>query len=303
MSTSPLVVIIVLNWNGRDDSAECLESLRAARYDRRKVILVDNGSTDGSAETLPGCFPEVEFLETGRNLGYAEGNNAGIRRALELGADFVCLLNNDTTVEADFLAKLVEAAQADPKIGIIGPRINSYARRDRVAFAGGRICLTIGWTRHVGNRAIDRGRFKGLLDEDYQTGAAMMLSRALLEKVGMFDPGYVSYCEDVDLCLRARAAGFRVTCLRDAVVYHKISRSTGGGLTPFKAYRKIVSGGRLYRKYSGALRYYTTVAAFNFAYAGATMLTELVRGKFAVAGAILRGFCDLWRGRDRDLET
>lgn len=294
---NPLVVIVVLNWNRREDSAECLESLRAVMYPRHKVLLVDNGSVDDSVTFLRERFPDVTFVENGRNLGFAEGSNVGIRLALEMGADFVLLLNNDTTVEADFLTKLVAAARGDRSIGVVGPRINNYYRRNRVAFAGGRLTMLWGWSWHVGNHRKDRGQFTGLIDEDYQTGAAMMISREALAKVGMFDADYVSYCEDCDLCLRVRAADFRVVCCRDALIYHKISRSTGGGLTPHKAYRKILSGARLYRRHAGALRYHTTVAAFNFAYAAATLLFETLIGKFDVAGAILRGFRDIFRDR------
>jgi GT2 family glycosyltransferase len=298
-ATDPLVVIVVLNWNGREDSKECLESLRLLTYERRKVLLVDNGSTDGSADMLREQFPEAEILQTGRNLGYARGNNAGIGRALETGADFIVLLNNDTTAESDFVTKLVEEARGDETIGVIGPRIHRYDRRDRVWFAGGRVNLLWGWTRHVGNGARDRGQFRGTVDEDYQTGAAMMISRKALAQLGMLDPEYVSYFEDTDFCLRARAAGFRVVCRRDALVYHKISRSTGGGLSPAKAYRKILSGARFFRRHAGRLRYYTTIAAFNFAYGLVLSAAALASGKPAVTGAIFRGFVDLFRGRDR----
>lgn len=297
---NPFVVIVVLNWNRREDSAECLESLRALAYPDYKVLLVDNGSTDGSVGFLRERFDEVTVIENERNLGFAEGNNVGIRRALEMNAEFVLLLNNDTTVEADLLTKLVAAARADETIGIIGPQINNYYRRDRISFAGGRLTMLWGWSWHIGNHTKDRGQFTGLIDQDYQTGAAMMLSRKLLTDVGMFDADYVSYCEDSDLSLRARAAGYRVVCCRDALVYHKISRSTGGGLTPHKAYRKILSGARLYRRHAHPFRYYTTIAAFNLAYAAASAMWMMLLGRFRVAGAICRGFWDLWRGRDRD---
>ena len=128
----------------------------------------------------------------------------------------------------------------------------------------------------------------------------MMLSRATLERAGMFDPDYVSYFEDADLCFRARAAGFRVVCRRDAVVYHQVSASTGGGTNPTKAYRKILSGARFFHRFAGRARYYTTIAAFNGCAAVATALAMLLAGRAAVAGAVVRGFADLCRGVDRD---
>jgi len=296
----PPVTVVVLNWNGRDDSEACLASLQQVTYDNVRVILVDNGSTDGSVAYLRERFADVTFIVNDRNLGFAEGNNVGIRRALEEDAAWVLLLNNDTTVEPDFLTKLVDAVRRDETIGIIGPRLNRYDPSDRVWFAGGRVCLWSGWTWHTGNHATDRGQFTGLVDEDYQTGAAMMLRRDVLKRVGVLDADYVSYFEDNDLCVRAKSAGFRVVCCCDAKVYHKVSASTGGGLTPHKAYRKILSGARFFRTHAGPFRYYTTIAAFNAAYAAATVLLETLRGKFSVVGAIFRGFVDLFRGRDRD---
>ncbi len=297
---SPLVVTVVLNWNGLALSRECLASLRQVRYPRHRVLLVDNGSRDGSVLALRAEFPEAEFIENPVNLGFAEGNNVGIRRALATGADWVLVLNNDTTVDPGFLARLVESAAADPSIGVIGPKIDLYYDPSRLSFAGGRVSLSWGFTWHVGNGHKDSAEFGGVLGEDYQTGAALMISRACLERVGAFDPSYVSYFEDTDLCLRARAAGFRVVCDRDAVIRHKVSASTGGGLTPRKAYRKIISGGRFFRRWSGRARYYTTVAAFNGGYALATAVALCAVGRFSVAGAIVRGFADLLRGRDRD---
>ena len=297
---SPRTAVVILNWNGLADTRACLASLGAEAGAPMKVIVVDNGSTDGSVEALPREFPGIEMIANGRNLGFAEGNNVGIRRALETGADYVLALNNDTVAGPGFLAKLVETARADGSIGILGPRLNRFPERDRVWFAGGNVSRWLGWTWHAANRARDREQFAGVVDEDYQTGAAMMLSRACIEKAGLFDPDYVSYFEDADLCLRARAAGFRVACRRDAVVYHKVSASTGGGLTPGKAYRKILSGARFFRRWAGPARYYTTVAIFNWAYALATAVAMLVAGRPAVAGAIVRGFADLLGGKDRD---
>ncbi|HUV39484.1 MAG TPA: glycosyltransferase family 2 protein [Planctomycetota bacterium] len=303
----PRVTNIVLNWNGCEDSADCLASLQRVTYANRRVMVVDNGSTDNSVAFLRERYPDIDYVENDRNLGFAEGNNVGIRRALSAGADWVMLLNNDTTVEPEFLSTLVSSAAADETIGIIGPQINREDAPDRVWFAGGRICLWSGWSWHVGNHRRDRGQYRGLVDEDYQTGACMMISRRVLETVGELDAGYVSYFEDGDLCLRAKQAGFRVVCCRDARIHHKVSGSTrvpgqaGGGLTPHKAYRKILSGSRFYRRYAGRARYYTTIAAFNFVYAAVTVLVETLRGKFDVVGAICRGFADLFRGRDRDV--
>lgn len=296
--SKPLVVVVVLNWNGRRDTEECLASLRKVTYGRFKVLLVDNASSDDSVPFVEEHFPEAEVVANAENLGFTGGNNVGMRRALEMGADWALLLNNDTTVEPEFLTTLVSAAQADPRIGVIGPLINYYDPKDRVWFAGGRLSLTWGFSWHVGNRATDRGQYRGCIDEDFQTGAAMMISRRVLDEVGLLDEGLFIYFEDTDLSVRARKAGHRVVCCRDARIHHKISRAGGGGLTPAKAYTKVISGAMFFRRHSGPWRYHTTVALFNYAYAAATALTKLLSGRWDVVRAIVRGFWHVLRGRN-----
>jgi len=127
---TPLVFIIVLNWNGKDDTLECLGSLQQLDYPNFETVVVDNGSTDGSEDVIRSAFPSVNFIQTGRNLGYAGGNNVGIKHALSHGADYVWLLNNDTTVDPNALTALVETAQADPKIAVVGSKIFYYDQPD-----------------------------------------------------------------------------------------------------------------------------------------------------------------------------
>ena len=120
------VTIILLNWNGKEDTIECLESLKHITYPNYEILLVDNGSTDGSVECFRERYPGMEIIENGENLGFAEGNNVGIRRAMDEGADYVLLLNNDTVVDPEFLGELVKVGESDPKIGIVGPKICYY---------------------------------------------------------------------------------------------------------------------------------------------------------------------------------
>jgi len=135
--TMPSVTIIVLNWNGGQDTLACLESLAQLDYPEFGVLVVDNGSTDGSLQAVQERFPEIPIIETGENLGYAGGSNVGLRWALDHGADYALLLNNDTVVAPDFLRLLVEAVGADPRIGIAGPTICYYDRPEVIWSAGG----------------------------------------------------------------------------------------------------------------------------------------------------------------------
>jgi GT2 family glycosyltransferase len=221
------VVVIVLNWNGKDDTFACLRSLQRLGYGNFRVVVVDNGSEDGSESALRELFPELDILQTGANLGFAGGNNEGLRWALEHGADYALVLNNDTEVEAGLLDALVDRAESDPDIGIVGASI-AYADRSDVlwAFGGGRFDVATGRVRHV-QRAVDETTLasRGHV-HFYVTGCTMLLRRRLLDEVGMFDTSYFHFCEDVDLCLRAEAAGFAVAVAPKARLVHKVSATT-----------------------------------------------------------------------------
>lgn len=133
----PLVYVLILNWNRRDDTVECLESLRAVKFPRLATVVVDNGSTDGSVCHIRDHFPEVTVIENRVNLGFAGGNNVGIQYALKMGADAVLLLNNDTIVAPDFVDELVRVCATDPRIGMCGSTILYYSRRTLLWYAGG----------------------------------------------------------------------------------------------------------------------------------------------------------------------
>jgi hypothetical protein len=224
---APLVVVVVLNWNGRDDTVACLESLRGLRYPNARILLVDNDSTDDSVAVFGRRFPAIRCLQTGSNLGFAEGNNVGIRAALADGADYVWLLNNDATTDPDALDRLVEAAESRPDVGIVGPKIYYAGEPRRIWFAGGTIS-PLGRLGHEGWNRIDEGQWDTPHETGYVTGCAFLVKRAVLEKVGLFAPEYFLLFEEADLCMRARREGFRCWVEPRAIVSHKVSTSFGG---------------------------------------------------------------------------
>ncbi len=224
----PTVHVVVLNWNGLADTVECLESCRKIAYPQLRLLVVDNGSTDGSEAELRRRFPDVELVQTGRNLGFAGGNDVGIRHALAAGADLVLLLNNDTVVAPDFVDALVRAAAAAPAAGMLVSKIYYFDAPDRLWYAGGHTYEWLGWGRNRGTGQRDAGQFEAVVPTNRPTGCSLMVTRALCEKVGLLDEDFFCYCEDLDWGMRARNAGFEVLYVPGSKVWHKVSRSTGG---------------------------------------------------------------------------
>jgi GT2 family glycosyltransferase len=274
MDPYPLVYIIVLNYNGREDTLECISSLFRLDYPKFKVLMVDNASSDGTVDAVRNTFPQAEVLQNEKNLMYAGGNNAGIGLALERGADWVLLLNNDTVADGRLLSEFMDAADAHPDAGVFGPMIYYYppegggagggaggseamvgvggkgGQSKRIWYAGGVVKLWQGLTAHRGLREEDAGQFDRVEATDYVTGCAMLISRACLDKVGRLDTSYGMYAEDADFSLRARQAGFELLFVPGGKVWHKVSMSAGGEFSWYKIKLKIKANLRLFVKFS-----------------------------------------------------
>jgi GT2 family glycosyltransferase len=226
-TAQPLVVIVVLNWNGRADTLACLRSLSRCSYPNARILAVDNGSADGSEEAVRGAFPDLPLLQTGANLGFAGGNNVGIAWALEQGADWVLLLNNDTEVEPGLLTAMMERARRDAGVGVVGASIEYFDSPGRLwAYGGGRFNLASGRVRHIQRVVGDEQLLTRGHVHFYVTGCAMLLRRDLLERVGALDTSYFHFCEDADLCLRAEQAGYTIAVAAEARLRHKVSATT-----------------------------------------------------------------------------
>ena len=234
--SSPRVSIVLLNLNGYQDTQDCIESLRRVQYTNFDVIVVDNGSSDDSFPRLQKEFPEAKLVRSEENLGFSGGSNLGIQHALDNGADYVLLLNNDTVVDADFLSHLVQVGESDPRIGILGAKIFYYSEPKRIWYAGGYVKCGIGACRHLGQDQLDQeGKFSRVEDTEFITGCAMMIKSSLLREIGLLDSKLFAYWEDSDFCMRARNAGNRLVFVPTALVWHKVSQ-TSGVESPFTLY-------------------------------------------------------------------
>jgi GT2 family glycosyltransferase len=212
--------------------------------------VVDNASSDGSVESIRSAFPGVEILLLAENRRFAGGNNAGIRYALGQGAEFIVLLNNDTTVDALFLDRLVDTFRSHPKAGMVAPKIYYHHQPDTLWYAGGDVSFWTGTMRHRGIRERDCGQYDITCDTGYATGCCVLTSRQILEQIGLIDESYFMYTEDADWSLRARRAGYRVLYEPRAKVWHKISVSAGGHLSRYKLTHKFLSSVRFFARYA-----------------------------------------------------
>jgi GT2 family glycosyltransferase len=223
------LIAVVVNWNGADDTIAALESLQGTQ-----AICVDNGSTDDSAQVVAARFPELELIRVTQNLGFAGGNNLGIARALELGADWVLLLNNDAVAEPGLTDALERAAQSRHDAGILACKV-LFWDGETVQYAGGEFNARLGYSGRIrGHGAPDR--FHETVDVGIAAGAAMAVSRAAVEACGLLDDDLFLYVEDVDWSLRIRAAGFAIVFVPDARVRHKGSAATGGNASTVNIY-------------------------------------------------------------------
>ncbi|TFB12214.1 glycosyltransferase family 2 protein [Candidatus Marinimicrobia bacterium MT.SAG.3] len=253
----PKVEVIILTWNGKEDTIECLNSLQKVKYDNFDITIVDNASTDGSAEIIAAEFPSVNLLKNNTNLMYAGGNNVAIKEALNGDAEYFLILNNDTILHEDFLEHLVKAFKSEEKVGIVAPKINYYNNRKLIWYAGGFVNIFTGNIYHRGLRKQDDGKYDLSHEVDYATGCCMLIKRELFEKIGLLDEAYYIYTEDVDFSFKAQAAGYKVVFEPRSLIWHKVSSATGGAFSFFKIKNKFRSNMRFFIIYASWYHWFT----------------------------------------------
>lgn len=268
------VDVVVLNWNGWRDTLGCIASLRQLDYPNFGLIVVDNGSTDGSAEHISRQEPGLELVQTGSNLGFGGGCNVGMRKALERGADFVWLINSDATVDPQALSAMVAVAEQHPAVGAVGSVLYDVAPADQVQlWGGGKVQLWRGGSRHQ----------KQPGELDFVSGASLLLRREALQAIGLFDEqAFFMYWEDTDLGLRLRQAGWQLAVAEGSRVWHKQSASLGQG-SPLLDEYFTRSGVRFLRRYA-PVPWISVVMMV-----GRMLLKRLLTGQFTRVRAVIKG--------------
>ncbi len=282
----PLVSIIILTWNGKKFLQGCLDSLAVQSLRDFEAILVDNGSTDGSAAFVRENYPWVRVVALPENTGFTGGNNRGLA---ECRGEYIVTLNNDTTVEAGFLAGLVDAAETDPEIGMVAAKMLNFFDPGRIDSVGVKAAKNgLGYNIGVGEQ--DRGQYDVPAEVFGPCAGAALYRRTMLDEVGFFDPDFFAYYEDLDLAWRGRLAGWRCVTAPAAVVYH-VHSATSGKMSPFTVYQvqrnkwfTLIKNWPL----SLILRQLPLLLAFD----AGSLLLALVRGRLGPAlrarGGVLR---------------
>lgn len=286
-AAAPRVAAVVLNFNGKEITLQTLDSLLAMDYPACDLLVVDNGSSDGSQEAIAERFPEVAQVRVEENRGISYGMNHGLRWVLERGYDYALLLNNDIEVDPAMLGEMVTVAEGDPSIGCVGPKAYYYWDRERIWSAGGRLPYRNSVTRERGDGEIDRGQYDHDQEVDYVNGCAMLVRRAALEAAGLWDPTYYICAEDADFCVRVKRQGYRCYYAHRARLWHMISHSTGG----YKAGRTFHTGRSsaiFVRRHANLVQRLSFLAWSAVAFPAA-WLRELPRGNQGAAWAKLKG--------------
>ncbi|HIP71867.1 MAG TPA: glycosyltransferase family 2 protein, partial [Anaerolineae bacterium] len=245
-----LVYAVITHWNALDDTNETLRSTLASSYSNIKAVIVDNGSTDGSPDELSRLYPHIPLIKTGKNGSITKAYNLGVRYALDDGADYILMLNNDIKIDSRMVELLMDVIENNPEVGIVTPKIYYYDEPDIIWFAGGMRSRF-----DFGSYETSEGEKDGVQNSiskevDYAWACGMLMSREVLEKIGLFDTRFYLYYDDVDISYRTQQFKYKIWYEPDAKMWHKVSHSTGSERFTYIWARSKM---RLYRKHTRGL--------------------------------------------------
>jgi GT2 family glycosyltransferase len=290
--------IILLNWNSFEHTSNCIHSLKKCKGEAFDIIVVDNGSVDGSLQTLQHEFEDVIFLPNEKNLGFAEGNNRGFEYAIEKNYEYVMMLNNDVFVKPNFLVHLTNYMDVHPETGAIQPKIYFNNDRSKVWNGGSKYANFFGWT-YSNNYMRKEGRIQQEINEvDWITGCALMVRTSILKEIGLLNKNFFIYYEDVDLSFRIKKAGYKLIFHPDSVIYHIAGMShkfkkkgPEGYSNPIVHYLNFRNHLWLLRKWTKWYQWPTTLFTY-FSYSLAVMAYFVLRFRWKKLAAVGRGISD-----------
>jgi GT2 family glycosyltransferase/glycosyltransferase involved in cell wall biosynthesis len=229
---SPIVYVILVNWNETKSTLECLKYLSKVSYDNCRIVVVDNDSKERVADHMKDAYSHVQVIENDSNLGFAEGCNVGARYACEQGADFLFFLNNDTIVDSEVVIYLLDALHADPSLCLVGPKVLNYYAPDMLESAGGKISFKLSQSFAIGYGQKDEGQYDLDKSVDFISGSSFMVRAEVFQKVNFFDKSYFAYYEDMDICCQLKQLNYRLGYVHRGKVWKKVSATTGDDKNP-----------------------------------------------------------------------
>lgn len=286
----PRIFAVVVNWNRPQDTLKCLDSLTRQQGVRARLVVVDNGSSDDSVARIQASFPQATLIASPENLRFAGGTNLGVRAALEAGADYVLLINNDAFLHPEALATLLRYARQE-EVGLVAPLIYWADPPDRIWSVGGRLRPLVMEVSHEWEGQPDPRRWPEILERDFVTGCCLLVPRRTFERVGLLDEQFHMYYDDFDFSCRVRAAGLRILVIPAARAWHNVAASSGGRDTPNERYWMARSSVVFFRKHIHGWRW-PVVIAWRLGSAVRTTMRLLVRRQLAAISAYWRGIGD-----------
>ena len=261
---SPSVKVIVLNWNGKDLTLECLESLKKVSYSNYTIIVADNNSSDNSVETINTEYPNIPVVKLDKNYGYAGGNNRAFNSLKEDKTEYVIFLNNDTIVDKNFIFPLIEPFLSNKNIYQTVPKIFYQKNPKLIWYAGGNVNLWTGKVSHKGIRQYDNEKYNLKSLTKYATGCCFCMRYNDFKEIGGFDENFPMYSEDVDLSLTIRKQGNEVWYIPESIIWHKVSASIGGSFSLSKNMKKLRGLFLLFKKHANPFQYLSIILLSPF---------------------------------------
>lgn len=227
------VGIVLVNYNGEKFQNECIRSIKEMEYTNYEIILVDNGSRDKSVELVKKEFDDIHIIETGENCGVAKGNNIGIKKSMELGCEYILLLNNDTEVDKFMLTHMMKKASKEVMVTC---KMYYFSPNNVIWCAGGKINWKDALTEHFGEGEIDKGQCDESKFVEYTPTCCLLIHKSIFESVGIMDENYFMYYDDTDFVVRANSKGYKIWYESSAKLWHKVSSSSGGAVSKISTY-------------------------------------------------------------------
>lgn len=288
--------VIILNWNNKKDTLDCLKSLTKTVGDFG-VILVDNGSKDGSPEVIKKRYPGIDLLRLPENTGFCHANNLGIKQAIKKGGENFILLNNDTIVEKNLILELENVAK-DDSTGLVAPLIYYYSQKRLLWPSVGKIYFWI--ANQVSAKTPSQITALKKSDITFLSGCCILIKKEVIDKIGLLSENFFAYFEDTDFCYRAKKSGFKLVLADKAKLFHKVSRSSGGKIGENYLYY-MTRNNWLFAKMDISWYHWPTFLIFFFFYRffwqGIRIVISTKTNKISKINSILKGAMDAWKGR------